>query len=116
MATTSTLPPLGLFQQIRGWELDVGYRHLQLTSGQNIALEGAGPPWSGITYLTDVREIGESIDAGFSYTTRLPTSAGPSTRARPSTAPIPIQHSGWAPTLTSPSTTPLFFGRGRAAD
>ena len=61
---------LGLFQQIRGWELDVGYRHLQSTSGQNITLEGAGPPWSGITYLTDVREISESIDAGFSYTTR----------------------------------------------
>jgi hypothetical protein len=60
----------GLFQQIGGWELDVGYRHLQSTAGQNIALQGAGPPWSGITYLADVREINDSVDAGFSYTTR----------------------------------------------
>lgn len=64
---------LGFFQRIRGWELDAGYRHLQSTSGSDIVLQpGAGnpPPWSGITYLTNVREISESIDAGFSYTTR----------------------------------------------
>ena len=63
---------LGVFQQIKGWELDVGYRHLQSTSGTDIGLQpGANspPPWSGITYLTDVREISESMDAGFSYTT-----------------------------------------------
>jgi hypothetical protein len=63
---------LGLFQQIRGWELDVGYRHLQATSGEDIVLvPGASspPPWSEIVYQADVREISESLDAGFSYTT-----------------------------------------------
>jgi hypothetical protein len=64
---------LGLFQQIGRWELDVGYRHLQATSGEDIVLippaTGTPPPWSGIVYKADVREISESIDAGFSYTT-----------------------------------------------
>jgi hypothetical protein len=73
MHTTGTdqyITALGVFQQIRGWELDVGYRHLQSTSGQSIALQGTGPPWPGISYAADVREISESMDAGFSYTTR----------------------------------------------
>jgi len=62
---------LGLFQQIRGWELDVGYRHLQSTCGQNIGLPAGWQPGEpGITYLADVREISDSVDAGFSYTTR----------------------------------------------
>lgn len=62
----------GLFQQIKGWELDVGYRHFQTISGENIQL---GPPGSepgtyqSIFYPIDVREISDSIDAGFSYTT-----------------------------------------------
>ena len=61
----------GLFQRIRGWELDAGLRHLQSTSGTDITrAPGGGPPWSGITYLADVREISDSVDAGFSYTTR----------------------------------------------
>jgi hypothetical protein len=64
---------LGLFQQIGGWELDAGYRHLQSIAGQNIGLPpgwqpGQQPP-AGF-YLADVREISESVDAGFSYTTR----------------------------------------------
>ncbi len=59
----------GFFQQIGRWELDAGYRHLQATSGEDIKLIGSGPPWSGISYPTDVREISESVDAGFSYTT-----------------------------------------------
>lgn len=63
---------VGLFQQIKQWELDVGYRHLQCLSGENIVL---GTPqtipgsYPSITYPTDVREISDSIDAGFSYTT-----------------------------------------------
>lgn len=66
---------VGLFQQIKGWELDVGYRHLQTISGEDIVL---GPPTGSGTYNslsnpnwypTDVREISDSIDAGFSYTT-----------------------------------------------
>jgi len=63
---------LGFFQQIKGWELDAGYRHLQTLSGEDIVL-GAGPDsqggYNGITDPTDVREISDSIDAGFSYTT-----------------------------------------------
>ena len=65
---------VGLFQQIRGWELDVGYRHLQATSGEDIVLippaTGSPPPWSGIVYKSDVWEISDSIDVGFSYTTQ----------------------------------------------
>lgn len=62
----------GVFQQIKGWELDVGYRHLQTLSGEDIVL---GPPtqpgtYQSIVYPTDVREISDLIDAGFSYTTQ----------------------------------------------
>ncbi|HYA79239.1 MAG TPA: hypothetical protein VED19_01865 [Candidatus Nitrosopolaris sp.] len=63
----------GIFQQIKGWELDAGCRHLQTISGEDIVL---GPPTPGqsstyqsITYPTDVRENSDSFDAGFSYTT-----------------------------------------------
>lgn len=62
----------GVFQQIKQWELDVGYRHFQTISGEDIQL---GPPGSSsgayqsIVYPTDVREINDSIDAGFSFTT-----------------------------------------------
>jgi hypothetical protein len=64
---------VGIFQQIKRWELDAGYRHLQTLSGEDIVL---GPPsetqsgtYQSIIYPTDVREISDSIDAGFSYTT-----------------------------------------------
>ncbi len=64
---------IGLFQQIKGWEIDAGYRHFQTISGGNIVL---GPPTPGMTdtyqsieYPTDVREISDAVDAGFSYTT-----------------------------------------------
>ena len=69
---------VGLFQEIKSWEIDVGYRHLQTLSGEDIQL-GAGPNSQGaynspVTvgsnwYPTDVREISDSIDAGFNYTT-----------------------------------------------
>jgi hypothetical protein len=61
---------IGLYQQIKGWELDVGYRHMQAISGSDVVLIGSGPPYSGIVYQTDVREINDAIDAGFSYTTK----------------------------------------------
>jgi hypothetical protein len=57
---------IGLFQQIRGWELDVGYRHFQTISGRDITLNDDG----SIDYPRDVREISDAIEAGFSYTTR----------------------------------------------
>jgi hypothetical protein len=55
----------GLFQQIKGWELDVGYRHLQTLSGSDIILY----PNNTIIYPRDTRENNDAIDAGFSYTT-----------------------------------------------
>jgi hypothetical protein len=64
---------VGLFQQIKTWELDVGYRHLQAITGSDLILHppaaGSPPPWDSITYLSNIREISDSIDAGFSYTT-----------------------------------------------
>jgi hypothetical protein len=59
----------GFFQQMRGWELDAGYRHLQTLSGEDIVVTGNQPPYMTTHYPTDVREISDSIDAGFSYTT-----------------------------------------------
>jgi hypothetical protein len=60
---------IGLFQKISRWELDVGFRHLQAVGGQDLTLIGPQAPYNGIIYPSDVREISESIDAGFSYTT-----------------------------------------------
>jgi hypothetical protein len=60
----------GFFQQIKGWELDAGYRHLQTLSGEDISgtLTSTGT-YNNFYYPTDVREISDSLDAGFSYTT-----------------------------------------------
>jgi len=58
---------IGLFQQIKGWELAAGYRHLQTVSGGDIAYDPNNP--ADIVYPRDVREISDSIEAGFSYTT-----------------------------------------------
>jgi len=58
---------VGLFQQIKGWELDVGYRHLQTLSGGDIEFDPAVP--ESLVYPRDVREINDAIEAGFSYTT-----------------------------------------------
>ena len=58
----------GLFQQIKGWELDVGYKHLQTISGSDITFV-VPDDLSTIIYPRDVREIHDSIQAGFSYTT-----------------------------------------------
>jgi hypothetical protein len=59
---------VGLFQQIWSWELDVGYRHLQTLSGGDIFFTNPADPTT-IVYPRDVREINDSIEAGFSYTT-----------------------------------------------
>jgi hypothetical protein len=56
---------VGLFQQLKGWELDVEYRHLQTIAGGDIILL----PDHGIYYPRAVRENSDAIDAGFSYTT-----------------------------------------------
>jgi len=55
----------GLFQQIKNWELQAGYRHLGTISGEDIVL---GPD-RFIHYPVAVRENSDAIEAGFSYTT-----------------------------------------------
>jgi hypothetical protein len=62
------LTVIGLFQQVQRWELDVGYRHLQTINGGDIQFDSTDP--SAIVYPRDVREISDSIEWGFSYTTR----------------------------------------------
>ncbi len=59
---------LGFFQQVKGWELDAGYLHLQTLSGSDITF-GTPGDLSTIVYPRDVREIYDAIQAGFSYTT-----------------------------------------------
>jgi hypothetical protein len=58
---------IGVFQQIKGWELDLGYRHLQTLSGSDISFDPADP--SSLFYPRDVREINDILEMGFSYTT-----------------------------------------------
>ncbi|HNR72060.1 MAG TPA: hypothetical protein PLV05_09110 [Verrucomicrobiota bacterium] len=58
---------VGLFQQIKGWELDVGYRRLHSVAGDNIRYDPAQP--AALDYPRDVREISDALEAGFSYTT-----------------------------------------------
>jgi hypothetical protein len=62
---------IGLFQKIKGWELDVGYRHLGTISGSDI-IYPVDPATNGglnIIYPRDPRENNDSLEAGFSYTT-----------------------------------------------
>ena len=59
---------IGLFQQIKGWELDFGFRHLQTISGDDIVFDPNNP--GGLLYPRAVRENNDSIEAGFSYTTK----------------------------------------------
>jgi len=58
----------GFFQEIKGWEIDAGYRHLQSVSGDDISF-GTPGVLSTINYPRAVRENSDAIDAGFSYTT-----------------------------------------------
>jgi hypothetical protein len=59
---------VGLFQEIKGWELNAGYRHLQSISGDDLTLSAPPAPFA-ITYPRAVRENSDAIEAGFSYTT-----------------------------------------------
>ena len=58
---------IGVFQQIKGWELDAGYRHLQTLSGGDIIYDPNDP--ASIVYPRDARENSDAFEAGFSYTT-----------------------------------------------
>ncbi|HWD94153.1 MAG TPA: hypothetical protein VG938_17615 [Verrucomicrobiae bacterium] len=57
---------IGLFQQIKNWELDAGYRHLGSVDGGNIQFD---PETHNIIYPRAVRENQDSIEAGFDYRT-----------------------------------------------
>ena len=56
---------IGFFQQIQRWELHAGYRHLQTVTGQDIVLNDDHT----IVYPRNLREISDTIEFGFSYTT-----------------------------------------------
>jgi hypothetical protein len=58
---------IGLFQEIKGWELDAGYMHLQTLAGGDIIYDPNDP--ASIVYPREIRENNDSIQAGFSYTT-----------------------------------------------
>ena len=60
----------GLFQQIKGWEVDLGYKHLQTLSGSDIIYPNPviNAPYNTI-YPRDPRENYDAIEFGFSYTT-----------------------------------------------
>ena len=62
---------VGIFQQIKRWELDFGYRHLQTLSGSDIIypVDPASNGGYDVFYPRDTRENSDAIEAGFSYTT-----------------------------------------------
>jgi hypothetical protein len=64
---------IGLLQQIKGWELDAGFRHMQTISGEQLLYDPntafLSTTGSDPDSFAEVREINESIEAGFSYTT-----------------------------------------------
>ena len=60
----------GLFQQIKGWEIDFGYKHLQTLSGHDIVWLGDPSVYNpNVIYPRDPRENNDAIQFGFSYTT-----------------------------------------------
>jgi hypothetical protein len=62
----------GLFQEIKGWEIDFGYKHLQTLSGSDITfpVDPANNNGYNIIYPRDPRENSDALEFGFSYTTR----------------------------------------------
>lgn len=56
---------VGFFQQIKGWELQGGYRHLGTIQGHDIVLNANRQ----IVYPRDVRENNDAVEAGVSYST-----------------------------------------------
>jgi len=61
------LASVGVFQEIKSWELNVGYRHLQSLAGESIQYDPANP--ADMIYPRNERENNDAIEAGFSYTT-----------------------------------------------
>jgi hypothetical protein len=62
---------VGFFQQIKGWELSAGYRHLGSINGDSIQYtpDFKGATTGTIVYPRAVRENQDSFEAGFHYTT-----------------------------------------------
>jgi hypothetical protein len=61
----------GFFQEFKGWEVDLGYKHLQTLSGSDI-IYPVDPAQNGgynIIYPRDPRENYDALEFGFSYTT-----------------------------------------------
>ena len=52
---------IGLFQQIKGWELDAGYRHLQTLAGGDIIYDPNDP--AGIVYPREIRENNDAVSS-----------------------------------------------------
>ena len=61
----------GFFQEIKGWEIDLGYKHLQTLSGSDIIypVDPASNGGYNIIYPRDPRENYDAVECGFSYTT-----------------------------------------------
>lgn len=63
----------GLTQEIKNWEIDAGYRHMQTLSGTQLKYDPTthqlSTSGSDPNAFSEVREINDSIEAGFSYTT-----------------------------------------------
>jgi hypothetical protein len=57
---------VGFFQQIKGWEIQAGYRRLGTISGDDIVYD---PNTRLIFYPVAVRENNDAIEVGFNYTT-----------------------------------------------
>ncbi len=71
-ANDQVIVSFGFLQQIKGWELDAGYRHLQTLSGTDLLYDPGTQTLStsdGSNAFSGLREINDSIEAGFSYTT-----------------------------------------------
>lgn len=62
----------GLFQEIKGWEINLGYKHLQTLEGTDILYPvdpATNDPGYNIIYPRDPRENYDAIEFGFTYTT-----------------------------------------------
>lgn len=74
-ANDQVIASVGLFQKIKGWELDAGYRHLQTIGGYNLLYNPGtreittSDPTNPNEGFAELREINDSVEAGFSYTT-----------------------------------------------
>ncbi|MGD0744018.1 MAG: hypothetical protein ABSA45_02590 [Verrucomicrobiota bacterium] len=74
-ANDQVIASVGFLQQIKGWELDAGYRHLQTLGGYNLSYDPntrmltTSDPNDNTRGFAELREINDSVEAGFSYTT-----------------------------------------------